>query len=98
MQRPTAEHWAELGESCGGGGGRIEGARGIKDTTRKPTESTKAQRSSSRLELQPESVQGLDLGHLHICNNHAADLHVETLTAETRAVSDSVVCFCIPFP
>jgi hypothetical protein len=26
----------ELGKSCGKGGGRIEGARGVKDTTRKP--------------------------------------------------------------
>jgi len=30
----------ELIESCGRGGGRIEGARGDKDTTRQPTVST----------------------------------------------------------
>jgi hypothetical protein len=28
----------ELGKSCGRGGRRTEGARGVKDTTRKPSE------------------------------------------------------------
>jgi len=41
MQRPTAKHQEELGESCRRGGGRMEGTRGVKATTRKPTESTK---------------------------------------------------------
>ena len=40
MQRPTAKHSAELGESCGREGGKNVGARGVKDTIRKPTEST----------------------------------------------------------
>jgi hypothetical protein len=38
MQRPTTKHQAELRESYGGIGGRIEGARGVKDTTGRPTE------------------------------------------------------------
>jgi hypothetical protein len=39
MQRPTVKHWAEIGEFCGRGGGRIEGAKEVKDTTRKPVKS-----------------------------------------------------------
>jgi hypothetical protein len=31
------KHSLELGGSCGRGGGSIEGARGIKDTTKKKT-------------------------------------------------------------
>jgi hypothetical protein len=40
MQRPINKYWEEVGESCGRGGRRIEGARQVEDTTRKPTEST----------------------------------------------------------
>ena len=39
MQRPRARQ-AELEESCGREGKRIEGTREVKDTTGKPTEST----------------------------------------------------------
>ena len=37
---PTAEHQAHLGESCGRVRDRTEQARGVKDTMRRPTEST----------------------------------------------------------
>ena len=40
MQRPIAKHTEELGEYPGRRGGRMVGARRIKFTTRKPTEST----------------------------------------------------------
>ena len=41
MQRHTFKHQVELGESCGRVGGRIEQAgERVKDTTRRPTEST----------------------------------------------------------
>jgi hypothetical protein len=39
MQRPTAKHQAELRESCGREGCRIEQATRVKYTTRRPTES-----------------------------------------------------------
>lgn len=35
-----SQTWAKLRESCGSGGGRIEGARGVKGTTRKPIDFT----------------------------------------------------------
>jgi hypothetical protein len=34
MQRHRAKDLVELGQSCGRGGGRIGGARGVKDTYR----------------------------------------------------------------
>jgi hypothetical protein len=40
-QRPTAKCQTELRESFGRVGDRTERAGGVKDTTRKPTESTK---------------------------------------------------------
>ena len=40
MQRPTAKHQAELKESCGRVGDRIERAGEVKDITRRPTESS----------------------------------------------------------
>ena len=36
----THSQTKELGKSCGGWGARIEEAREVKDTSRKPTEST----------------------------------------------------------
>jgi hypothetical protein len=69
MQRSTAKHWVEPGESCGRVGDRIEPARGVKDTTRRPTESTNlAHGGSQRLNHQPKSIQGLDLEPLNICS------------------------------
>ena len=40
MQRPRAKHQAEIRESCERVGDRTEQARGVKDTTRRSTEST----------------------------------------------------------
>jgi hypothetical protein len=60
---------AELGESCRRMGGRNEGARGVKATTRRPTESTDL--CPWRLS-KTESTKGLDLGPLHICSRCAA--------------------------
>lgn len=40
MQRPTAKHQEEFKESSGRVGDRVEQARGVKDTMRRPTEST----------------------------------------------------------
>jgi hypothetical protein len=39
-ERPAAKYLAKLGKSCGRGWGKIEGSRGSKETTRKPTVST----------------------------------------------------------
>ena len=40
MQKTIAKHQAELRESCGRVQGSTEGAGGVKDTIRRPTEST----------------------------------------------------------
>ena len=40
MQRLTARHQVVFGESCGSVGDRIEQAKGVKNTTGRPTEST----------------------------------------------------------
>jgi hypothetical protein len=40
MQRPRVKHQAELGESCERVGDRTEGTGGVKNTTRRCTEST----------------------------------------------------------
>jgi hypothetical protein len=40
MQRPTAQHHTKLRESCGSEEAWIDWAGGVKDTTRRPTEST----------------------------------------------------------
>ena len=57
LQRPTAK--AELGKSCGRKGGRIVGTRGVKDTTRKPTELThRSSWGSQRLNGQLRSPYG----------------------------------------
>ena len=39
-QTPTAKQWMELGNSCGRIGGRIEGPKGNRNSTGRPTEST----------------------------------------------------------
>jgi hypothetical protein len=41
IQRPIAKHHVKLCETFSRLGGRIVGARGVKDATRKTTESTK---------------------------------------------------------
>jgi hypothetical protein len=54
-------------------GGRIGGARGVKDTTRKITESTNlGHKGSQRLEHQPKSMHGTDLGSLNMFNRCTA--------------------------
>ena len=40
MKKPTAKHWTELGESCGRSQGKIEGPKGDRNSSRKPTKST----------------------------------------------------------
>lgn len=75
MQQPTAKHQVELGKSCGRVGDRTEQVRGVKDTTRFRVNSpgtTGAGVGSQRLNYQPKSMQGMDLGPLHICSKYAA--------------------------
>lgn len=56
IQKPTAKHQLELGESCGRLGDRSEQARVIKDTTRRSTESTDLGPWGSK--PKPKSMQG----------------------------------------
>lgn len=78
----------ELRESSARGEERTEGAREVKDTTRKPTEST-------NLVHPQESIQETELGPLGICTCVQLGLHAVPLAAGAEAVSDSVACFGI---
>jgi hypothetical protein len=52
---------------------KMEGVRGVKDTTRRPTvHQLEAHGDSQRLNDQPKSMYGLDLGPLHLCSRCAA--------------------------
>ena len=99
MQRPTGKHWTELGNLV------EEGEEGLNEPKRSRIAQENVQnklawshRGSQRLNHQPESMHGMDLGPLHICNRCAAWLHVGPLTAGARAISDFVACLWIPFP
>jgi hypothetical protein len=61
MQRPTPNIRRSLGNPIEYGGGGGIGARGVKDTTRKPTE---VHRCSQRWNCQQGSLHGSDLGLL----------------------------------
>jgi hypothetical protein len=74
----------ELGESYGRGRGRIEGARGVKDTIRKPTESTNLgpwglMETELPVSMEPGSINEMDLGPPHICSSFAAGSSSRTL-------------------
>ena len=63
----------KLMQTAGRGGGRIEKAREFKVTTRKPTELTNLDlKGSQRMNHQPESMHGMGLVLLHICNRCAS--------------------------
>ena len=73
MERPTAKHQAELGDSCGRGRGRIVKVRGNKDITRKPTESANlGPQGLTETELTIRSLHGSNLDPLHICYSFIA--------------------------
>jgi hypothetical protein len=61
MQRPTAKHQEELGEPCGTVGNGTDRAKGVKNTTRRPTESTNLGPWGSERLNQLRSMQGLGL-------------------------------------
>ena len=63
------KHQVELGESCGGVGGRIEGARGLKDT-RKPT--NLGPERLTDIELPSREHAWMDPGLLYVCNSCTA--------------------------
>ena len=58
-------------------GKRIEGARGVKDTTRSTEPTNLGPWESQRLNHQPKSMQDLNLGSLHIVEDVQLGLHVE---------------------
>ena len=62
-------HQVVLSESCGRVEDRIEQTRRVKDTTRRPTKSTNLGPLGLRDgTTNQKSMQGLDLGPLHICS------------------------------
>ena len=83
MQRPTAKDEVKLVKSWGIVGGRIEGAREVKDTPKTlQNQLTYAHRVPQRLNYQTQSMHRMDLGPLHIPNSWQLGLHVGLLTAE----------------
>lgn len=56
MQRPAAKNHAELKEYCGRVWVRIEYVRGVMDTTRRPTESSRLDQWESR-ETEPSTKE-----------------------------------------
>jgi hypothetical protein len=68
MQRPTANLLVELGEFHGRGAGTIVAAIGVKNTTRKPTESTNlgSYWPTETEQTTRKSLHATDLGSLHI--------------------------------
>ena len=53
MQRATAKHWVDLGDSYGGVGGRIESPKGDRNTTGRQSQLTWTFWGSQRLDLVP---------------------------------------------
>ena len=88
----------ELGQFCGNVRERIKAAGGVKDTTRRPTESTNLDPWELTENHQPKSTQGLDLGPLHTWSRCVFGLHVGPLRSGVEDVSDSVSCHWMPLP
>ena len=68
MRRPTAKHEPELRESCGRLGDTSEQVRGVKDTKRRPTDSTNLG-PWGLTEARPPTREraGVNLDPLHFC-------------------------------
>lgn len=98
MERYTETHSQIIGESCGSDGGG-EGAKVVKDTTGRPTESRNlGTECLQRLNHQPKSMYRLNLVPLHIVADVQLVLHMGPLTIEAGAVSESAVGPWITFP
>jgi hypothetical protein len=59
MQRATGKHQAELSEFCGRMGERIERAKRVKDTTRRPTEPTNLGLSAAAVIVMMKHLESL---------------------------------------
>jgi len=71
MQKPSAKHWMELGDSYRRVQGTIVGPKGDRNITGSQTESTNLDPwNSQRLNHQLTSLHGLDVGPLHICSRY----------------------------
>jgi hypothetical protein len=97
MQRPTAKHQAEPGESCGRIGDRSDQVRGVKGSTGRPTESTIL--GPWRL-TNPETPtrEYAWAGPRPPTYLVQLGLHVALLISRTGAILISVPCYWIPFP
>jgi hypothetical protein len=80
MQRPTAKQQEELKESCGSVSGSTVGAKEVKDSTRRPTESTNLDHWVLTEIEPPTKEHGLDLDPIHICTGVQLVLHINPLT------------------
>ena len=74
------------------GGGKIVGAREIKDITKPQNQLTWAHRDPQSLNQQPGSLHETDLHPLHICYSVAWS-SCGNPNSGSRAVSESVSCF-----
>lgn len=67
MQTPTVKHYTELEKSCGRVGGRIEGPKEDKNSTRRPTNSTNLD-TCGLPEIEPSTKEHTRAGPRHpIC-------------------------------
>jgi hypothetical protein len=92
----TAKHQMELGESNGRVRGRIEGARMVKSTTKRPTEPTYlGPWELTEVEPSPKEHYGLDLGPLPYVADMQPGLHMGPTIIGTGTVSDSHTVACL---
>lgn len=69
MQRPTAKHWAELGNPAEREKGLYEPGVGVKDIAIKPTKQLNGLIVTHSLDQQPGSLYGTNLGPLHVSDS-----------------------------
>lgn len=92
-QRPTAQHWMELGDSYGRVGGRIMGPKGDGNSKGRPTESPNLDLwCLSKTEHQPKNIHRMDLVPLPLCVKMYSSVFMLLLNYWNRAIPKAVVC------
>lgn len=82
-----SQNQVKPGETCGRGGDRKLQVGGIKDTTRRTSEST-YMNPWGLTETEPKRVQGLELGPVHTGSRRTAWPSCGSLTTGAEAVWD----------
>lgn len=100
MLRLIAKHWVRYREPCGKGGGKRKRPGGDRSSTRRSTETIRAQRGFLRLKYQPRTMHELDLGSLQRSNRWAAQASCGCPSTGAGSFSDMdfLASFLITFP